>query len=681
MAKNLIIVESPTKVKTIKKFLGTNYQVIASNGHIRDLPKSKLGIDIENDFEPYYITIRGKGDKLSEIKKEAKKADKVYLATDPDREGEAIAWHLKNAIANDKVNFQRITFNEITKTAVKSALKNPRDINMDLVDAQQARRAIDRIVGYRISPLLWKKIKKGLSAGRVQSVALKLIVDRDKEIQDFQTEEYYTIEADFVVENKMFTASLSQHNNSKIVITKQNAETIVENLKSGIFSVDDVKKTIKQKLPPLPFTTSTLQQEAYKKLGFAVAKTMKVAQELYEGVNISGHGTVGLITYLRTDSTRISDEAKEIAVEYIKNNFGDKYLQGITRKVQNGNIQDAHEAIRPSYLELEPMSIISSLTKDQGKLYTLIWNRFLASQMAPAENEHTSVNICSNDGYLFKANTSKNIFKGYLDVYAYDDVEKTNKVIDQLTTDDKIKLNDIRSEVHYTEPPAHYTEASLIKTLESLGIGRPSTYAPTVITLKARRYIAVEKKSIYATELGTIVDGIMNNCFKEFVDVKFTANMESELDSVAEGKHDWKNILREYYPILDKEVQEAEEKLEKITILDEVTDEICEKCGKNMVIKYGPHGKFLACPGFPECKNSRPYYEKIGVKCPKCGGDIVVRLTPKNRKYYGCINYPDCDFATWNEPVGRMCPECSEPLIKKGKKITCSNKVCRYEEK
>ena len=678
MTKNLIIVESPTKVKTIKKFLGSNYQVVASNGHIRDLPKSTLGIDIENDYEPKYITIRGKGPKLTEIKKEVKKASKVYLATDPDREGEAISWHIKNAVDNVDVEFKRITFNEITKNAVKNAIKNPRDIDMNLVDAQQARRALDRMVGYSISPLLWKKVKRGLSAGRVQSVALKLIADRDKEIEEFISTEYFTIEGRFKSKNSVIKANLILYNGSKIELNSNNVSKIVEELNNDNYKIKSVKKSLKNRRAPLPFTTSTLQQEAAKRLGFAVSKTMKVAQELYEGVKIQGHGTIGLITYLRTDSTRISTEARAAAEKFIIQNYGKQYI-GIEQVTKNStNAQDAHEAIRPSYVDIEPIKISSSLTKDQYKLYTLIWNRFIASQMQKAEFESTVIDISSNLGYDFRATSNKMLFKGFLEVYTDIVSEKSDNNIGNIYNNDSVELLGIKDQKHYTEPPAHYNEASLIKTLEKLGIGRPSTYAPTVATLKLRRYITTEKKNLLVTELGIIVNSIMSDCFKNIVDVEFTARMENALDNVAEGSLEWKEILRHFYPELHKKVEEAEKKLEKVTIADEVTDEICEKCGRNMVIKYGPHGKFLACPGFPECKNSKPYFEKLGVKCPKCGKDVVIKYTSKNRKYFGCIDNPNCDFMSWNEPTGEKCPICGEYLVKKGKKIVCSNNECKY---
>lgn len=677
MAKNLIIVESPTKVTTIKKFLGSNYQVIATMGHIRDLPKSTLGIDIENDYEPKYITIRGKGPKLTEIKKEVKKANKIFLATDPDREGEAISWHILQAI-DTSGEIKRITFNEITKDAVKNAIKHPRNINMDLVDAQQARRALDRMVGYSISPLLWKKVKRGLSAGRVQSVALKLIAERDKEIEEFIRKEYYTIDAVLKIGTKVIETNLVGKNGKKIELNSGNLSDIVSELKNENFNIESIKHSNRQRRAPLPFTTSTLQQEAAKRLGFAVSKTMKIAQELYEGIKITGHGTVGLITYLRTDSTRISDTARKSAVEFISKKYGKNFV-GNESAVKNAtNAQDAHEAIRPSYIDLIPDNIINSLSKDQYRLYDLIWSRFIASQMKRAEFETTVLNIKSNSGYDFKASTNRCLFKGFLEVYSDESAGKTDKNILSISEKDKITLVNIYDEKHYTEPPAHFNEASLIKTLENLGIGRPSTYAPTVATLKLRRYITVEKKNLFVTELGKVVNFIMKDCFKEIVDVEFTAKMEKALDDVADGDLEWKQILRKFYPHLSELVDNAESKLEKVTIADEVTDEICEKCGRNMVIKYGPHGKFLACPGFPECSNTRPYYEKIGVACPKCGKDVVVKFTAKNRRYYGCIDNPNCDFMSWNEPTGDSCPKCGSFLEKRGKKVVCSNKECNY---
>lgn len=678
---NLIIVESPTKVKTIKKFLGSNYQVIASYGHIRDLPKSRLGIDVENDFEPQYITIRGKGETLADIKKVAKKSNKIYLATDPDREGEAISWHLKSALKLDNKEFYRITFNEITKTAVKAALKNPRKINMDLVDAQQARRVVDRIVGYKISPLLWKKVKKGLSAGRVQSVALKIITEREKTISEFITQEYYSIDAEFISSGKKFSAVFVNKNNEKLDISPNAVAFILEDMKDDKYKILEIKKTPKKRLPPAPFTTSSMQQEASKRLNFTSQKTMKIAQELYEGIKIDGHGVVGLITYLRTDSTRISEEAKASSREYIKDKYGEEYIGNEFIKRKNSNIQDAHEAIRPSYLEFEPIKISNSLSKDQLRLYSLIWDRFIASQMSPSKSENTSLKIVSEKGYNFKASTSKLLFKGYTMVYENDKSIKTSDVIDKITYEDEVNISTVKHNIHYTEPPAHYTEASLIKELEGLGIGRPSTYAPTITTLKTRRYITIDKKQIFVTELGTIVNDIMTNYFSTISNIRFTAYLEKELDEIAEGKKQWKSIIKDNYGKFEQELNHAEEKLEKVVILDEVTDEICEKCGKNMVVKYGPKGKFLACPGFPECKNARPFYKKIGILCPQCGGEIVERLTPKNRKYFGCINYPNCDFATWKIPTGKLCTKCNSPLVELNNKIICSNKVCKYEEK
>lgn len=681
MSKNLIIVESPTKVKTIKKFLGSNYQVIASNGHIRDLPKSSLGIDIDNDFEPKYITIRGKGPKLNEIKKEVKKASKIYLATDPDREGEAIAWHIKNAVDSQEAKYKRIAFNEITKDAVKNAIKEPRDIDMKLVDAQQARRTLDRMVGYSISPLLWKKVKRGLSAGRVQSVALKLIADRDEEINDFIPREYLTIEGSFAVGNNAVKAKLSSENASDMNLVAEKVKEFVKKLKGENYIISDIKRGKKLRKSPLPFTTSTLQQEAAKKLNFPVSKTMKIAQELYEGIKIKDYGTIGLITYLRTDSTRISEVAKFAAEKYIESKFGNEYVNKETVIKNSSSSQDAHEAIRPSYIDIEPIKISESLTKDQYKLYNLIWNRFMASRMKAASFETVSINIKSDSGYIFKASTQKMIFEGFMTVYSDSILEKTDNALLNIAKSDKVELKSVKEEQHFTEPQPHYNEASLIKALESLGIGRPSTYAPTVATLKLRRYVTLDKKNLYITELGNAVNSIMKNCFKDIVDVDFTANMEKELDNIAEGKKEWKELIRKFYPDLNNNVINAEKKLEKIVIADEVTDEICEKCGRNMVIKYGPHGKFLACPGFPECRNSKPYYQKTGSKCPKCGKDIVIKYTPKNRKYFGCIDNPKCDFMSWNEPTGEKCPLCDGYLMKKGKKIVCSNKECNYGKK
>ena len=683
--KNLVIVESPAKVKTIKKFLGSNYEVMASQGHLRDLPKSRLGIDVENDFEPKYITIRGKGDILAGLKKEAKKADNIYLATDPDREGEAISWHLSEALKLDEKDVKRITFNEITKNAVKDSLKNPRKIDMHLVDAQQSRRILDRMVGYEISPLLWSKIKRGLSAGRVQSVALRLICDREDEINAFIPDEYWTIDTKIKVrgERKALTAKFYGDKKNKIEIKdKAQAEKIKKELEKSELKIDSIKKGERTKKSPLPFTTSTLQQEASGKLNFPTRKTMLIAQQLYEGVDIKGHGTVGLITYLRTDSTRVSDEAVKTTAEYIKTQYGEEYSasDSSSKKTDEKKIQDAHEAIRPTDLSLNPVVVKESLSRDQFRLYQLVWKRFLASQMSPAVYETTQVKISAGD-YILNASASKLAFDGFLSVYK-DDEEKSedNALISGISKDSVLTLEDVTAEQHFTQPPAHFTEATLVRTLEELGIGRPSTYAPTISTLLARRYVVKDKKNLHVSELGTAVNDMMKSAFPTIVDVNFTANMETLLDGVEEGKVGWKDIVRNFYPDLDAAVKKAEKELESVKIEDEVTDVICEKCGRNMVVKYGPSGKFLGCPGFPECRNTKPYLEKIGVACPDCGKDVVIRRTKKGRIFYGCESYPDCEFSSWQRPVEKKCPRCGGYMVEKGKKIVCAKEDCGYSE-
>ena len=685
MAKYLVIVESPAKVKTIKKFLGKNYEVMASNGHVRDLPKSQLGFSPENDFEPKYITIRGKGEILAKLRKEVKKADKIYLATDPDREGEAISWHLTKALKLEDKNVSRISFNEITKTAVKASLKAPREIDMDLVDAQQARRMLDRMVGYKISPLLWAKVKRGLSAGRVQSVALRIVCDREEEIDAFIPEEYWSLEASLLPEGekKPITAKLLDKGGEKFEISsEEQMNQVLAELKDKEFQVRDVKKGERTKKAPLPFTTSTLQQEASKALNFPISKTMRIAQQLYEGVDIKGQGTVGIITYLRTDSVRISEEADEAARTFISESYGEEYLSdGEGSKKSNAKIQDAHEAIRPTDINRVPSEIKESLSRDQFRLYQLIWKRFAASRMANAKYETTTVNIAAGD-YTFRVSTSKVAFDGFMLAYTEADDEKQEKqvLLKSIDKDTKLKLEAFDPKQHFTQPPAHYTEASLVKTLEELGIGRPSTYSPTITTIIARRYITKENKNLYVTEIGSIVNSIMKESFPTIVDEHFTANMESLLDSVAEGHLNWKTVVANFYPDLEEAVEAAEKDLEKVTIEDEVTDEICEVCGRNMVIKYGPHGKFLACPGFPECRNTKPYYEKIGVACPKCGKDVVIKMTRKGRRYYGCIDYPECDFMSWGRPVEKKCPRCGGYMVEKGNKLACADAHCGYTE-
>ena len=682
MAKYLVIVESPAKVKTIKKFLGKNYEVAASNGHVRDLPKSQLGFDVENDFEPKYITIRGKGDILANLRKEVKKAEKVYLATDPDREGEAISWHLASALKLGDKDAKRITFNEITKNAVKASLKNPREIDMNLVDAQQARRVLDRMVGYKISPVLWAKVKRGLSAGRVQSVALRIICDREEEINAFIPEEYWTIDATLNVkgEKKPLVAKFYGDENGKIQIHNQSElEAILKEIESCESKVLEVKKGERTKKPPLPFRTSTLQQEASKHLNFSTQKTMRLAQQLYEGVDIKGSGTVGLITYLRTDSTRVSEEAEAAASEYISANYGADYVGGsVDTKKNTAKIQDAHEAIRPTDLNRSPAIVKDSLSRDLFRLYQLIWNRFAASCMTPAVYETTSVTIGAGK-YRFHVSASKVKFDGFMSVYSLDE-EKSDRVFLSKSLDETSELTEeeIEPKQHFTQPPAHFTEASLVKTLEELGIGRPSTYAPTITTILGRRYIVKENKNLYVSELGEVVNNIMKEAFPEIVDERFTANMESLLDKVEEGTVDWKMIIRNFYPDLDAAVKAAEAELEKVKIEDEVTDVVCEQCGRHMVIKYGPHGRFLACPGFPECRNTKPYFEKIGVACPKCGKDIVLKKTKKGRKYYGCENNPDCDFMSWQKPSKVPCPQCGGYMVEKGNKLVCADEQCGY---
>ena len=660
MAKYLVIVESPAKVKTIKKFLGKNYEVVASNGHVRDLPKSQMGIDVEHDYEPKYITIRGKGDILAKLRKEVKKADKVYLATDPDREGEAISWHLSQALKLDGKNVRRISFNEITQNAVKTSLKQPRDIDMNLVNAQQTRRILDRIVGYKISPLLWAKVKRGLSAGRVQSVALRIICDREDEINAFIPEEYWTLDAKLKAdgEKKPLTAKFHGDENGKLAITcREEADRIMDEIRGERFEVLEVKKGERVKKAPLPFTTSTLQQEASKTLNFPISKTMRIAQQLYEGVDVKGQGTVGLITYLRTDSVRISDEADADARAYIAQNYGEEFVatQTVTQK-GGAKIQDAHEAIRPSDIARTPAVVKESLSRDQFRLYQLIWKRFAASRMASAVYETTNVKIGAGK-YRFGVAASKVSFEGFMSVYTSEDDEKdtNNVLLKGIDEDTKLTLDTFDEKQHFTQPPAHYTEASLVKTLEELGIGRPSTYSPTITTLLGRRYIVKEAKNLYVTELGEVVNQIMKESFPSIVDEHFTANMESLLDSIGEGAVNWKTVVRNFYPDLEAAVEVAEKELQKVKIEDEVTDVVCDQCGRNMVVKYGPHGKFLACPGFPECRNTKPYLEKIGVPCPKCGKDVVLRKTKKGRKYFGCENNPECDFMSWSRPVAEKC--------------------------
>lgn len=682
--KYLVIVESPAKAATIGKFLGNNYKIEASMGHVRDMPKSQMGIDFEHDFEPKYITIRGKGELLGKLRKDAKAADKVYLATDPDREGEAISWHLLHALnLGEEKPISRITFNEITKTAVKKSITEARDIDMDLVDAQQARRVLDRVVGYTISDLLWKKVKKGLSGGRVQSVALRLICDREGEIREFIPEEYWTLGAKLKdADGKVFEAKFYGKGETKTELANE-AETneVLDGLKDKDFAVTDVKTGSRQKKPVAPFTTSTMQQEASKHLNMATQKTMMIAQQLYEGVSVKGEGTVGLVSYIRTDSFRISDEAYEAAVAFIKETYGDAFVnpERIVYK-SKGKTQDAHEAIRPTNVSRTPESIKDSLSKDQYRLYKLIWERFVASQMSPAVYDTLSVKLAAGD-YTFRASGSRLHFSGFLEAYSKGE-EEDEKVIPKLTQGDILQAEQLLPEQHFTQPPARYTDASLIKTLEEIGVGRPSTYAPTLTTIQARHYVTKEAKNLFPTELGEMVDEIMKTYFPDIVDIDFTANMEKRLDDVEMGKEEWKQIIRDFYPDFKKSVENAAEKLEKIEIKDEETDIVCEKCGRNMVIKYGRYGKFLACPGFPECQNAKPYFEEAGVNCPECGGKVLIKKTKKGRIYYGCEHNGDgCDFMSWNKPTGEKCPECGAFLEEKGRKnpkIVCSNEKCGY---
>ncbi len=682
MPKYLVIVESPAKVKTIKKFLGSNYEVLASNGHVRDLPKSRLGVDVEHDYEPKYITIRGKGDILAALRKAEKKADKVYLATDPDREGEAISWHLAEALKLDETKKMRITFNEITKSAVKESLKHARPIDMDLVDAQQTRRILDRMVGYRISPLLWQKVKRGLSAGRVQSVALRIIGDREDEINAFIPEEYWTLDVMLAVpgEKKPLAAKFYGKDKKLAIGSAEQMDELKKALEDASYVVEEVKKGERVKKAPAPFTTSTLQQEAANVLNFSTQKTMRLAQQLYEGVELKGSGTVGLITYLRTDSTRISEEADAAARVYIEEQYGAEYVAERVAAANDGKkIQDAHEAIRPTDLSRTPAEMKESLGRDQFRLYQLIWKRFAASRMTPARYETTAVRIGAA-GYRFNASASRLVFEGFRSVYteSEDAKEENNVITGKIESGMELKLSELDSRQHFTQPPAHYTEASLVRALEEKGIGRPSTYAPTITTIIARRYVTKENKNLYMTELGEVVNNIMKDAFPSIVDVNFTANMESLLDSIGEGKIHWKTVVENFYPDLDEAVQEAEKNLEKVEIADEVTDVVCEECGRNMVIKYGPHGKFLACPGFPDCRNTKPYLEKIGVACPKCGKDIVIRKTKKGRRYYGCEGNPDCDFMSWQKPVAKKCPQCGGYMVEKGNRLVCADKMCGY---
>lgn len=684
MAKYLVIVESPAKAKTIGKYLGSHYTVEASMGHVRDLPKSQLGVDVEKDFEPKYISIRGKGELLNKLRREAKKADKVYLATDPDREGEAISWHLANILkldGNDKI---RIEFNEITKDAVKNSLKAARPLKLDLIDAQQARRILDRLVGYEISPILWRNVKWGLSAGRVQSAALKLICDREEEIKNFKPEEYWTIDADLLKDKTKVTARLTLIGGKKARIEDETtALAIKADLDAGKFHVSKVVKSEKKRNPLPPFTTSTLQQDASKKLNFQTRRTMSVAQQLYEGVDIKKMGSIGLITYMRTDSVRVSPEAQAEALKYIKEEFGDRYCPAQPRMYKGKkNIQDAHEAIRPSNVHLDPESIKDSLKPEQYKLYKLIWQRFLASQMESAVFD-TITAIFENGKYTLRATGSKMKFDGFMKLYEYKDDKEENTSIPELNEGETLKNGGVRADQHFTQPPARFTEASFVKTLEELGIGRPSTYAPTISTLLARDYIEREKKNLLPTDLGKIVNQIMKEYFKNIVNVEFTANMEERLDSIEEGSEPWRKVVRDYYEPLKKDIEFAEQDVEKVTIEDEISEELCPNCGKNLVVKRGRYGKFLACPDYPECKHTQPIVEKLDVKCPKCSeGDVVAKKSRKGNKFFGCSRYPECDYVSWYEPTTEICQKCGSMMHKryskaKGTYLACSNDACK----
>ena len=687
--KKLLIVESPAKAGTIKKYLGKDYTVVASMGHIIDLPKSQLGVDVEHDFEPKYITIRGKGELLTELKKEAAKADTVYLATDPDREGEAISWHLARALKIDPNSKCRVTFNEITKTAVKAAIKEPRKIDMDLVNAQQARRILDRIVGYKISPILWEKVKKGLSAGRVQSVATRLVCDREEEIVNFTPEEYWTINAVLAEPNtgKSFDARYyGERGEERKLSNGDEANEILKDVQNADFIVEKIKRAIQKRNPQPPFTTSTMQQDAVRKLNFQAAKTMQVAQTLYEGVNLGGKlGSIGLITYMRTDSLRIADDAQRETVAFLKENYGDEYVQPRQYKTRK-NAQDAHEAIRPTSINIKPADIKDKLTNDQYKLYKLIWERFAASQMASAVYDTMNVSIDAN-GHTFRASGRRIAFKGYTAVYieGSDTKEEKDKMLPKLEEGEKLIKKDISPNQHFTQPPPRYSDATLIKELEEKGIGRPSTYAPTISTIVSRGYIIRNKRQLIPTELGMVTTDIMKNNFKDIVDIDFTAEMENELDSVEDGKVEWVNVLKEFYPPFEKNLEEAGERISKIKIKDEESDVICEKCGRKMVYKLSKYGKFLACPGYPECKNTKAIREGTGVACPKCGGEILIKRSRKGKIYYGCENSPKCDFMAWDAPVkGESCPKCGGLLLKKngrGKKIFCYSDGCNYERK
>lgn len=683
MGQNLVIVESPAKAKTISKYLGKNYTVEASMGHVRDLPKSKLGVDIEDNFNPKYITIRGKGELIAKLKKAAKKADKIYLATDPDREGEAISWHLANILKISEDDTCRIVFNEITKSAVKESIKEARKINLNLVDAQQARRVLDRLVGYEISPILWKNVKWGLSAGRVQSAALKLICDKEEEIKAFEPKEYWTVDCILKKERKKFPIKLTKYENKKLEIkTEEEANKIIKDLEENDYKVHKVKKGSRLKNPLPPFTTSTLQQEASKKLNFMTKRTMSIAQALYEGVEVKGYGTVGLITYMRTDSVRVSEEAQRKAVDFIKQNYGEEYIPKAPRIYKGKkNIQDAHEAIRPSHIDITPEIAKSSLSAEQYKLYSLIWKRFIASQMSSCSLNTNSIDIINGE-YLFKASGSTIKFDGFMKVYDYTTEDDENDVTLPILEEGEILSSvSVEGKQHFTQPPARYTEASFVKLLEEKGIGRPSTYVPTISTLLSREYVSREKKNLIPTELGFIVNNIMSDYFKQIVDVDFTADMERKLDYIEEGREEWKGVVGEFFTPLKVAIDKAEKEISKVVIEDKVSDVPCDKCGRMMVIKRGRYGTFLACPGYPECHNAKPIVEELEVPCPKCGGKILAKRSKKGKKFFGCSNYPNCDFVSWNEPIKEACSKCGSYMTAKysktkGKYAVCSNAEC-----
>lgn len=680
--KILVIVESPSKAKTIGKFLGGHYKVMASVGHVRDLPKSKLGIDLENNFEPQYISIRGKGEIIKELKKEAKNASKVYLATDPDREGEAISWHLAFLLGIDITTPCRIVFNEITEKTIKAAIRNPRPIDVDLVDAQQARRVLDRLVGYQISPLLWRKVRRGLSAGRVQSAALKMLCSRENEIKNFKSDEFWIVTAEFEKE-RTFTAKLTDYKGKKVVIgNEEENNNVLEQLKKGKYIVRAIEEKERLRKTPPPFTTSSLQQDAANKLNFSTRKTMMVAQQLYEGIEIKGRGTVGLVSYIRTDSVRISDEAREAAKEYITGSMGAEYYGGTVYTNKKKDVQDAHEAIRPSYADLEPDSIKDSVTKDQYNLYKLIWNRFIASQMTPARYKAVNA-VIDNGDYAFKATGSKMLFDGFLKVYTTLKEGEEDRVLPDIKENEELKALKVEGEQNFTQPPARFTEASLVKELEEKNIGRPSTYAPIVATLQDRKYISKEKKSLIPTELGFIVIDMMTKYFKEIVDVGFTAQMEDNLDDIEIKGVNWKGVVGDFYGTLKEELEVADREIEKVKFEVELTGETCELCGKPMAVKHGRFGSFAACTGYPECKNTKPLVQTIDVKCPECGKDMVVRRSKKGRVFYGCSGYPECNKSYWSKPINKKCPKCGELLVeKKGKETNyaCGNSECDYKE-